>query len=259
MRMRISADGLDDALAALNRLSGDLPGKALADAINHTGYQARSALQAEMAGVFTSPTPWTLKSVQLFEAKADRPEAALWINDYPVTKDLAPDKWLRAQVFGGPRGDKGMERLLRRMGILPADRFVVPAIGARLDRYGNISQGHIMQIKSGLKIAETYAGITANASSSKRSRAKGNEAAFFVVRRGRTPIGIGERRTTGVGNRDKWVMVLAFVRQPVYAAKLPFHDIVDRVAAAELETNINIAITKALTGTLGKGYRRPRR
>ncbi len=260
MRGRISADGLDDALSALNRLSGDLPGRALVDALNHTGYQARIALHSEMADVFKSPTPWTLKSVQLQEAKAKaaRPEAALWINDYPVTKDLAPDRWLRAQVFGGPRVDKGMERLLRYWGILPAGRFVVPGVGARLDQYGNISQGHIMEIKSGLKIAETYGGFTANASRSKRSESKGHERAFFVVKRGRTPIGIGERRVTGIGNHGKWVMVLAFVRQPVYSVKLPFHEIVDRVAADGLETNINTAITKALNGTLGKGYRRAR-
>lgn len=252
MKGRITASGLDDALAALNRLAGDLPSRALADALNHTGFQARKVLHAEMADVFKAPTPWTLKSVQLFEAKKDKLEAALWINDYPVSKDLAPDRWLKAQVFGGPRSDKGLERLLRAKGILPAGRFVVPAAGARLDRYGGLSLGHIAQIKSGLGIADR-AGYTGNASKNKRSEDKGHAKAFFVMRRGKTPIGIAERR-----GEDKMVMVLAFVRQPVYRMLLDFHGVVARVAGEELETNVDIAITKALNGTLGKGYKRPR-
>lgn len=252
MKGKITASGLGDALAALDRLAGDLPGRALADALNHTGFQARKALHAEMADVFTNPTPWTLKSVQLFEAKKDRLEAALWINDYPVSKDLAPDRWLRAQVFGGPRADKGLEKLLRAKGILPAGRFVVPGTGARLDRYGGLSQGQIAQIKSGLGIADR-AGYTGNASKSKRSEAKGNAKAFFVIRRGRTPIGIAERR-----GKDKVAVVLAFVRQPVYPKLLDFYGITERVAGVELEANLNQAITQALNGTLGAGYKRRR-
>ncbi|MGH8435870.1 MAG: hypothetical protein ACRERX_15650 [Pseudomonas sp.] len=252
MKVSITANDLDDALAAVNRLAGDLPGRAVADALNHSAFQARIALHAEMADVFKTPTPWTLKSVQVFEAKKTKLEAALWINDYPVSKDLAPDRWLRAQVFGGPRTDKGLEKLLRGKGILPAGRFVVPGAGARLDRYGNLSPGHISQIKSGLGIADR-AGYTGNASKNKRSEDKGHAKAFFVIRRGKTPIGIAERR-----GEDKVVVVLAFVRQPFYRRRLDFHGVIGRVAGEQLETNVDIAITKALNGTLGKGYKRPR-
>lgn len=257
MKATIDAGGLGEALAALDRLAGDLPGKALADAINHTGYQARKALHTEMASVFDRPTPWTLKSVQLLEAKPQKLQASLWINDYPVTKDLAPDKWLKAQVFGGPRSSKGLDVLLRAKGILPAGMFAFPAIGARLDRYGNLSPGHIAQIKSGLKIADR-AGYTGNASTSARSMAKQHAKAFFVVRRAGRPIGIGERRDWGPGSRDKWVMVLAFGRQPKYVPRLDFHRIANEVSQRELATNIDAAIIKALDGTLGAGYRRRR-
>lgn len=239
MRARITADGLGGALDALNKLSGDLPGKALADALNHTAYQARKALSVEMASVFDRPTPWTLRSIKVFEAKLNRPVAALWIDDYRASKDVAPDRWLKAEVFGGAREDKGIEKLLRARGILPPGRFVVPGAGARLDKYGNLSQGQIAQIKSGLMIADR-SGYTGNASNSRRSLKKGNANAFFVMRRGKTPIGIAERRGAGMA------VVLAFVRQPQYRSRLPFHDIVARVADEQLATNVNLAITKAL-------------
>lgn len=239
MRARITADGLGGALDALNKLSGDLPGKALADALNYTAHEARVALSAEMPGVFDRPTPWTLKSIKVFKATASNPIAALWINDYAVSKDVAPDRWLKAEVFGGAREDKGIEKLLRARGILPAGRFVVPGEGARLDKYGNLSQGQIAQIKSGLMIADR-SGYTGNASNSRRSLKKGNANAFFVLRRGKTPIGIAERRGAGMA------VVLAFVRQPQYRSRLPFHDIVAAVADKRLATNVNREITKAL-------------
>ncbi|MNN95667.1 hypothetical protein D3C81_2145090 [compost metagenome] len=85
-------------------------------------------------------------------------------------------------------------------------------------------------------------GLTANASESKRSLAKGHKTAFFVIRRGKSPIGIAERRGKG---KDKMVMVLAFVDQPAYARRLQFEDIVHQVAERELLTNLDEAIVKA--------------
>lgn len=238
-------------MAGLQQLAGDLPQRALADVFNHTAYQARQALHAEMASVFDNPTPWTLKSVKVFEAKpGPEPVAALWIDDYRTSKDIAPDRWLKAEVFGGPREDKGLERLLRAKGILPPGLFIVPGAGARLDRYGNLSMGQIAQLKSGLMIADR-SGYTGNASRSKRSVAKGNAQAFFVMRRGKTPIGIAERRGKG-----QMHMVLAFVRQPQYRSLLDFHGVVRRVADERIEANVDRAIVKALAGTLGQ---RPRR
>lgn len=245
--MRIQLQGLDQIRAAgrdLDKLlANDFGPAAVADAINHTAFQARKALTAEMASVFVDPTPWTLKSIQVFQAKPKTLEAAIWINDYRASKNNAPDQWLKAEVFGGARGEKRLEKALRARYILPAGKFVVPAKGARLDAYGNISRGHVMQILSGLRAAEMYSGYQANATDSKRSLAKGHAKAFFVIRRGKVPIGIAERRGKG---KDKMVMVLAFVDQPAYARRLQFEDIVHRVADRELLTNLDLAIAKAL-------------
>lgn len=255
MKGRITASGLDDALAALAKLGDGLAPRALADALNHSANQARQALKVEMASVFDRPTPWALNSIRILQAKPSaEPEAAVWVQDISGGKNpFSAEDYLMPQVEGGERFQRRSEGYLRESGILPAGRFVVPAAGARLDSHGNIQKGHMIQIMSGLK-AMKLEGSDNAATDSKRSLRKGHAIAFFVVKRGKTPIGIAERRTYGVGSRDKWVMVLAFVRQPQYRGRFKFHDVVRRVAEndMQLETNIDKAIADALSGRLPK-------
>ncbi len=249
MRATFDARGMDDALAALSRLAGDLPGRALADALNHTTNQVRQALRPEMASVFDRPTPFTLNALRVLNAKPNRPEAAIWVKDEKdgASKGLAPEDWVAPQVFGGPRSAKKSEMLLRSKGILPAGMFVVPGAGAQLDAYGNMSRGQMTKILSGLRAGEGSAGSSSNASNSRRSAKKGHAKAYFVIRQGTTPIGIVERRGKSTA------MVLAFVRQPQYQRRLDFHGVAGRVAAANMEANINKAITDALNGRLPAG------
>ena len=250
MRGRITADGLDDALAVLARLGDGLAPSALADALNHTANQARQALRTEMENIFEpKPTPWVLNSIRVLQAKPSAsPEAALWVQDQAAGKNPFTAKdYLMPQVEGGERIKRRSEGYLRESGILPAGRFIVPAAGARMDAYGNIQKGHMMQILSGLK-AMKLAGSDNAATDSKRSLRKGHALAFFVLKRGKTPIGIAERRGKNL------VMVLAFVRQPQYRERFKFHDVVRRVAEndGQLEANIDKAIADALSGRLPK-------
>ena len=187
---KVSLTGMDEALAAIHQLTGDLPGRASADALNHTANQIRQELQGAMASVFDRPTPWVLNSVRVKHATPLRLEASLWFKD---DNRHDQDDWVLPQIDGKERRLKNVEAALRRHLRLPADKYIVPGRGARLDAYGNMSRGHMMQILSGLKAAEHMAGYTANASDSWRSYRKGHEQAFFVLKRGKTPIGIAER------------------------------------------------------------------
>ncbi|WAB92492.1 hypothetical protein OSS47_00490 [Pseudomonas citronellolis] len=244
MRGSISAADLDDAVASLAALGGDLPSKALADALNHTANQANQALVAEIDDVFDRPTSFTRNAIRILNATANRLEASLWVKDEKdnASKGAAPEDWVAPQVFGGPRVDKASERNLRARGILPAGMFIVPAEGARLDQYGNMSRGQMIQILSGLGALEYRAGFKGNATQSARSLAKGHAQAYFVMKRGKRPIGIGERRG------ENLVMVLAFVRQPQYRERFRFFDVVRRIAEddALLEANIEKALAKAM-------------
>lgn len=248
----ISARDLDDSLAALRRLGEPLASRALADALNHTANQARQALRAEMTSVFDRPTPWVLNSVRVLNATPESPEAALWVQDWAAGKNpFSAEDYLLPQVEGGHRITRRAEGYLRESGILPAGRFIVPGRGARLDSYGNISRGHMMQILSGLR-AIHRSGSDHNATSSRRSLRKGHSTAFFVMKRGKTPIGIAERRGKQIA------MVLAFVRQPQYRERFKFYDVARRVAEsdAQLEANIDKAIADALAGKLPTNFNR---
>lgn len=249
---RINASDLDDALDAVHRLGEPLGKIALADALNHTANQARARLRAEMSDVFDRPTPWTLNSIRVLHATTENLEAAIWVQDLPGDKTpFSAEDYLLPQVEGGRRITKQAEKHLRQQGILPPGRFIVPGKGARLDQYGNLSRGHMMQILSGLK-AMHLSGSDHNATSSRRSTRKGHARAFFVLKRGKTPIGIAERRG------KEMVVVLAFVRQPQYRERFRFHDVVRRVAEndAQLEANIGKAIAEALAGRLSAPARR---
>lgn len=251
MRGSIKMTGLEDALRSISRLAGDLPGMAMADALNHTANQVRQALQADMASVFDRPTPFTVNALRVLNASPRNLEAAVWVKDEKArnAKGMAPEDWVAPSVFGGQRAAKKSEELLRRKGILPAGKFIAPGKGARLDQYGNLSRGHLIQILSGLKVLNRE-GYTANASDKWRSFRKGHERAFFVIRRGTTPIGIAERR----GKRME--VVLAFVSQPSYARRLDFYGVAERVADAELAANLDKALLDALSGSLPSNFRR---
>ena len=253
MRGKITAADLDDALASLKQLGPALAARALADALNHTANQARKALRAEMEDVFDRPTRWVLNSVFMQNATPQSPEAALYIKDGKLGgKGRGFDEWFQPQVAGGQRLTKGSEKMLRQRGILPAGYFVVPAAGARLDASGGMSRGHMNQILSGLR-AYNKSGSDHNATESRRSLRAGHGTAFFVLKRGKRPIGIAERRGKSM------VMVLAFVKRPAYQERFRFYDVVRRFAEndALIETNLDKAVTDALTGRLPGA--RPRR
>ncbi|OHS09297.1 hypothetical protein HMPREF3289_01115 [Pseudomonas sp. HMSC75E02] len=254
MRGSISAQDLDDAVASLASLGGDLPNRVLADALNHTANQANQALRSEIDDVFDQPTPFTRNAVRILNATPSRLEASLWVKDDKDnnSKGQAPEDWVAPQVFGGPRVDKASERNLRSRGILPKGMFIVPAEGARLDQYGNMSRGQMIQILSGLGALEFTAGFKGNATDSARSLARGHQQAYFVMKRGRVPIGIGERRDKTL------VMVLAFVRAPQYRERFKFFEVVRRIAEddARLEANIEEAMTKAAQGNVPSSFRR---
>jgi len=251
VKASVTSAGFEEATAVLRQLGGDLPGRALADALNHTANQGTQALVVAMTDVFADPTPFTLNAVRIFNATPNRLEAALWVKDEKDnnSKGQAPEDWVAPEVFGGQRALKKSEAMMRAKGILPAGRFIAPGAGARLDRYGNISRGQIVQILSGLSLFDV-SGYTGNASLSKRSQRKGHGSAFFVIRRGKTAIGIAERR----GERVQ--VVLAFVRQPHYRNRLDFHGVVERVAEQTLATNVDKAVADALTGRLPTNFRR---
>lgn len=224
--------GFDEIAGVLDRLGKGAP-KALSDAINHTSNQARQALRHEMQSVFASPTPFTLNAIAVDLARPiSDPEGSVFVKDLAGRRNNAPTDWLEPQVDGGDRKLKDSEDKLRKMGVLPAGMYTVPGKGARMDQYGNMSKGHIIQILWGMRRAGEHGRSRRHSSADKEP--------FFVIHKNKRPIGIAER----VGSSIK--IVLVFTSKPAYSKRLDYSAVVERVADENLVSNIDQAVSKLL-------------
>lgn len=212
---------------------------ATAVALTRTAQIAKREVEAEMPKVFDRPTRWTLNSLRLIPAKKDRLVARVEMKN-EADKSAPATRWLNPEIEGGPRQDKRSEARLRRNGVLPAGKFIVPGKGAKLDRFGNLTKGAITKVLSGVR-AFNDAGYSANATGSRRSKAKGNAKRYFVMKRGSMPIGIAERTS-----RSRMHILLAFTGRPNYRKRLDFYGIGDKVVQRHLRDEFEKAYASAM-------------
>ena len=234
---KIEAKGLAEQLGTLTDIVERQLPFATALALTTTAKMVEAELQNEMRAVFDRPTSYTLNSLRVFPATKEKLFARVWMKD-ESDKAAPATRWLTPQVYGGHRQDKRSEKLLRARGILPDGKYVVPGRDAKLDHFGNIGRGQLQKIISGLG-----AQFDRHANSTDSKRSVGNRKRFFVMREGKTPIGIAER--TGKG-RDKVKLLLAFVGRPGYRKDFDFFGVGERVAQDNLEAQFRLAMDRAL-------------
>ncbi len=249
--------------AAIASASRQVP-FALARALTKTAQDVRTAQRKEMEAVFDRPTRFTLNALYLRSATKQRLEAEVWLKDRG-----SREHYLLPQIEGGARQLKRFEERLVRTGYMQPSERAVPAAGARLDQYGNMSRGQINQILSQLRTAIVL-GDSSNATDSRRSRAKRATEAYFVSRgpgtwRGRgawkrgnksqhLPRGVWVRRSFGpLGTAVK--PVLLFVPKAQYRKRFRFFEIAQQVTERQFDTNFKeswaIAMRTARFGQQG--------
>lgn len=225
---------VDDVVKALNVAESQLQ-FALAKAITATAQQVREAERNEMRKVFVNPTPFTLNSLYLRSATKARLQAEVWLK-----WGSQPEHYLLPQIQGGARPLKRFEQRMVMNGLMGPGQRAVPAAGAKLNAYGNMSKGQIVQILSQLR-TDVVSGVSQNATNSKRSRAKRSRVAYFVSRgtgsaKGRgagarratvqnLPAGVWARYTFSWGSAVK--PVLLFVNGTRYSRRFDFFKVAD--------------------------------
>lgn len=144
-------------------------------------------IKAAIGEAFDNPTPYTINSTR-FEISSSNPPV---ITIYLRQPDRMGSHYLTAQVEGGERSSKGFERAL---GI----GWLMPARGAKLNKYGNISPGQLRQILSVL--GNKGVGGYSFALTSKSSKRNKKERDYFQVPGG-DPSGLhpGVYRRKAVG------------------------------------------------------------
>jgi hypothetical protein len=204
-----------------------------------------------MRDVFRSPTPYTLSSVRMKPATSATLAATVELKD-DATKATPATRFLAPQIQGGPRGQKRFERALQAVGAMPAGYRAVPGQAARIDAYGNMSRGQIVQILSYFK-AFPEMGYKANMTAqgrAKLARSTNRRQGFvyFVGRPGdRLPLGIYQRFSFGAGSAVK--PVLLFVRSAVYQERFDFAYVVQTT----VEKGFQAEFTKAVADVKGWG------
>ena len=210
-------------------------------ALTRTAYSVRDELKSSMASVFDRPTRYTLNSLKVTPANRQTLQANVW---FRTPQQFVSQHYIEPQVYGGSRIHKRFERRLHDVGILPPGWYAVPGPSARLNRYGNMSQGQIVQILSALR-AFTESGYTANRSRTAGTRRRSNIDYVAI-----TPGGQGQSRYVQPGiwirNGPHFNKVLSFVRSVSYRKRFRFFEIGREVADRELPRQFSRALEDAL-------------
>jgi hypothetical protein len=216
---------------ALLTMAAGIKREATRQVVARTAALTRKQVMEELPHVFDRPTPWTVNAIR-YRVSEEGNAAVIYVTD-DRAKGISAQKFLRAEVMGGPRADKRSERALIARGLMEPDQQIEPGNDLRLDRYGNIPSGVMTRVLSGLG-AHRETGFVANATARSRARfAKQKRAVrstgtpFFVRRdRGGRPMGVYE-----LMGRHHVRPVLVFGRIATYHARLKLQDLVDRFAA----------------------------
>lgn len=247
MKLTFEAKGLDQAVRLVaDGLSPRRLNAAMATALTRAALEVRDAVKTEMRAVFDRPTPYTMNSLFVRPATAQRLAADVYFKDDRAGSGTPATKYLLPQVEGGSRGAKGLEVALRAVGVLPAGWFVVPGAGARLDAYGNVSRGQIIQVLSQLRIT-LVAGATRNLPFDARKQITAQRRAggrFFVIKPGAKGAAPGVYQREFLGKTITPVFI--FVRKATYRTRLDFDRITRTTAAAKLPGHLQRAVQDQL-------------
>lgn len=167
--IKVKIEGLDKTLAHLAGMQKQVR-YAAAVALTRTAKRAQVAVADEMKVKFDRPTRTTMKSMWTKPATKASLSAMVYVKDRPLggKNPYSMAELLKHQFAGGQRVAKQMELVLRRDGFLQQDEFVVPGAAAKLDRYGNMNRGQLVQILS--QIGLRTAGYDSTPTQSRRSK-----------------------------------------------------------------------------------------
>jgi len=218
---------------------------ALAKALTFTAVDVRAAEVAEMRRAFDRPTPFTLRSLYLESATPQRLQARVYFKDRFGTRP----HYLLPQVLGGSRDVKRFEFSLQTVGQMPTGWHAVPAAGARIDSYGNVSRGQLIQILSQLRIT-LVSGFTRNISTDRKKKGKSIRRAggqYFAVPKagaqGKLTPGIYQRTNDG-GIKP----VFIFVARTHYKRRFEFERVARSTADKVFAGKFDAAMRRATAG-----------
>lgn len=233
--MKIQIEGIDQLRAQLSMLSDRRFAAGIATALTRTAVKVRDDAKNYIGGALDRPTPYTVRQLRYVPATAERLMAGVGFNIAAIQdisgktlrfEDLGPGqtaagKYLEHNIQGGQRPLKAMEVALRAINVLPAGSYAVPSKYTKLDAYGNVSRGLVIQVLSQLRLQMVGGfnrSMTGGRAAINAQRRAGGR--FFVMRAGR---GV----QPGIYMRDFYseviVPVFVFVKRANYKKRFRFY------------------------------------
>lgn len=200
--------------------------------LNDVAFGGRKAVQGQMEGDLDRPTPYAKRGVVVEKASKRDLEAKVVIYGHRSAKGGLPAAYfLGPQVHGGKRSLKAFEKQLVGLRLMPANHVAVPARRQKLDRYGNVSQGQLNKILSGLKVDYRGAGATRVASTEAGKTRQRRRGRYFVAQDGsHLHPGIYQASPTGT----TIFPLMLFVPISSYAKRLDFDGPIRRHAGRNM-------------------------
>lgn len=223
--------------AALSALAPRQWAFATALALTRVGQRVKAAETVGMERALDRPTPYTLRSLYLQGATRQRQEARVWFKDF-APKGTTAGQYLLPEVHGGERRDKRFERNLHYAGLLPSGASLVPASGARLDAYGNVSRGLYTRILADLHASPV--GANATRRSVRRRERKGKRGGrYFYGDPGGRGRGVWERFGFAFGSAVRPMFLES--RTPRYRPRFAFFGIAEEAVGGNYATEFERA------------------
>lgn len=233
------------------RVAGSQMPFATAMALTRTAKAGKDEIERQLPSIIDRPTPYTMKGFRLYPATKRKLLAEVDFRP-AFGRGTAARDYLAPLVFGGARKLKAFERSLQRTGLLPSGFAAVPGSAAKVDAYGNMSRGQIVQIVAYFK-AFGEQGYRANTTDKRRAAmARGNSrtgargVSYFIGAPGKgLPMGVWQRISFGTaGSAIKPVII--FVALPNYRAQLDVPGIVERVIRERFPEELRLAVAQAM-------------
>jgi hypothetical protein len=245
--IEIKVTGIEDVKKMLGDLSHKMP-SVIARGLTITAQDAKKQVAGWLPRQLDRPTPYTMRSLFVFPAEKNDLRAAVAFKSEGgrlgrhMMDRVQASRSMLAQVYGGARRLKDSEKTLLRNGITRSNRpYLIPAKGAKIDRYGNVPGSFMNKVLyQGVAMGSASQGYARPLNNRKNTRHR-RSGQYFVMQRGGAPVGIYQNK-----GRQPPMPVFLFSAKANYRSRVPFESMVTGVVNRQLSKRINESIEVVL-------------
>ena len=244
--LTLKIDGLQQTREALKAFSDRRFTSAVATALTRTASVIGKQWTGQLQSRFDRPTPATQRAVVVKRAEntAEVLTAEVKLRDQLRGRGTPPVEWLATQELGGQRRIKKFEQALQAQGSMPAGWKAVPGPGAKLDGFGNVTRGQIVQViaQLGAQFSPGYARVISASAARRAARAVQTGRAYVAIQPGnKTGLTPGVYERAGKALRP----VFFFVKSASYSRRLNLIGAGMREAQAVLNREFARAVSES--------------